>query len=101
MPLDKLELRATCGDRSAHRAHRYMLKIATIDYLETRICDILQGIRAPAAASTDWPPVVQCGRGKLPLLKSCDSIEGDVCCYQYEPLTEHNPRDVLRTGSLR
>jgi hypothetical protein len=58
-------------------------------YFRSRISDILTGIRAPAAASTNWPSIVEFRPGfrQLPLLKFCDPNKGGTCYYRQESET--------------
>jgi hypothetical protein len=51
--------------------------------LRTRINEVLLGIRAPTAKSTNWPSVVQTDLPSMPLLqKFCDPNEGGICHYR-------------------
>jgi hypothetical protein len=58
------------------------------DKLRTRISEVLLGIRAPAATSTNWPLIVQTDVYSMPLLeKFCDPNEGGMCHYNGEKET--------------
>jgi hypothetical protein len=50
--------------------------------IRIRINEVLLGMRAPAAASTNWPSVVQSIH--LRLLKYRDPSEGGICRYRNE-----------------
>jgi hypothetical protein len=94
MPLERLTLMVTnvatsrdddiyCLNRSIGPTSSYQQYkiIERRKYLRIRISEVLLGIRAPAAASTNWPSVVQSKLPHLspPLLKF---YEGGICHYQ-------------------
>ena len=60
-----------------------MQQMLQMNDLRTRIYEVLLGIRAPAAASTNWPSTVELF-GRPSLLKSYNlsESEGDDCYYQ-------------------
>jgi hypothetical protein len=54
-----------------------------LEKLTTRFSEVLLGIRAPVAASTNWPPIVECDLWNTSqLLKFCDPNKGGTCQYR-------------------
>jgi hypothetical protein len=80
MPLDKLQLNIS-SRRAEHinQLNRPRDKIVEKNRIIASISKVLRGIRAPAAASTNWPSIV--------LLSECERLklygpnEGGICRY--------------------
>jgi hypothetical protein len=99
MPLEKLGLAVTdlATDRAEYIGHldrgtrrsvglSYYGAGARRDRLLTRISEVLLGMRAPEAASTNWPSIVHLpDKCYNPLLAKCrDPNEGGICHYRKE-----------------
>jgi hypothetical protein len=82
MPLDKLQL--DISSRRAEHINQLNDKIVEQNWIRrkrliARISKVLRGIRAPAAASTNWPSIVQLREDER--LKLYGPNEGGICRY--------------------
>lgn len=93
MPLEKLQLLPT--SLATHRAESidhylnpdddgieawYRRTIARRNHLQTRVTEVLLGIRAPAATSMNWPSIVDANFQRL--VKFYDPNDGGIYHYK-------------------